>query len=104
MPNISKRSRAATLGHVPVTARPARRSNAMAKAILAGMVRVIWVVTVLVWPVLRWVLSFEVLFQMMRMVYHWNTPGMHAGWTFVLHFAALTALTYFVSAYTPKGL
>ena len=69
-----------------------------------GMVRTIWVVTVLIWPVLRWVLSFEVLFQMVRMFYYWNTPGVHAGWTFLLHFAVLTAITYFVSAYTPKGL
>lgn len=69
-----------------------------------GLVRTIWAVTVLVWPVLRWVLSFEVLFQMVRMFYYWNTPGVYAGWTFLLHFAVLTAITYFVSAYTPKGL
>lgn len=104
MTNIIKFPRGEALGHAPVPARPAKRSNAIAKAVLAGAVRVVWVVTVLVWPLLRWVLSFEVLFQMMRMVYYWNTPGLHAGWTFLLHFALLTALTYFVSAYIPKGL
>ena len=33
-----------------------------------------------------------------------STPGVYAGWTFLLHFAVLTALTYFVSIYKPKGI
>ena len=54
--------------------------------------------------VLKWLVSIEVFFQFIRMIYHWNTPGVYAGWTFLLHFAVLTALTYFVSIYKPKGL
>ena len=69
-----------------------------------GLVKVVWVVAVLVWPVLKWVVTLDVLFQFVRMLYHWNTPGIFAGWTFMLHFAVLTALTYFVSMYKPKGL
>ena len=69
-----------------------------------GLVKVVWVVAVLVWPVLKWVVTLDVLFQFVRMLYHWNTPGVFAGWTFMLHFAVLTALTYFVSMYKPKGL
>ena len=38
------------------------------------------------------------------MVYHWNTPGAFAGWTFILHFVPLTAFTYYVSIYKPKRL
>ena len=69
-----------------------------------ALVKVVWVVAVLVWPVLKWVVTLDVLFQLVRMLYHWNTPGVFAGWTFMLHFAVLTALTYFVSMYKPKGL
>jgi hypothetical protein len=78
--------------------------NAKGKALLAGLVRLIWVVTVLVWPVLKWIVSIEVFFQFVRMIYHWDTPGVYAGWTFLVHFAVLTALTYFVSLYKPKGI
>jgi hypothetical protein len=74
------------------------------KPFFAGLLRFVWVVTVLVWPVLKWVLSIEVFFQFVRMLYHWNTPGVYAGWTFALHFAVLTMITYFVSVHKPKGL
>jgi hypothetical protein len=43
-------------------------------------------------------------FQFVRMLYHWNTPGVYAGWSFLAYFAVLTAITYFVSIYKPKGL
>jgi hypothetical protein len=54
------------------------------------------------WPLLRWIVAYEVLWQLLRMLWYWNTPGVHAGWTFLLHFALLTALTYFVAVYEPK--
>ena len=73
------------------------------KAIFSGLVEGIWVAIVLVWPVLKWVLSIDVFFQLFRMIYQWGRPDVHAVWTFFLHFAALTALTYFVSLYQPKG-
>lgn len=72
--------------------------------VIAAIVRVVWVVTALLWPILKWVVSLDVAYQFVRMLYHWHTPGIHAGWTCLLHFAALTALTYFVALYKPKGL
>jgi len=36
------------------------------------------------------------------MIYYWETPGVYAGWTFLAHFAGLTALTCFVASYEPK--
>ena len=84
--------------------KPVKVSNAKGKAFLAGVLRFVWIAVVLVWPVLKWLVSIEVFFQFIRMVYHWNTPGVYAGWTFLLHFAVLTALTYFVSIYKPKGI
>ncbi|ECZ2944950.1 protein kleE [Salmonella enterica] len=85
-----------------VPAKPARRFTAA--AVLNVVVRFVWVITVLVWPVAKWIISIDVFFQFLRMFYHWDTPGVHAGWTFLAHFAVLTALTYFVSLYKPKGL
>lgn len=70
------------------------------RAILRGF----WVVTALVWPLLKWVLSIDCFFQLVRMIYYWDTPGTYAGWTFLGHFVVLTAMTYFVTLYKPKGL
>ena len=68
-----------------------------------AVLRGVWVVTVLCWPILKWILALDCVYQAARMLYYWNTPGVHAGWTFALHFAVLTALTYFVSVYKPKS-
>lgn len=69
-------------------------------AVLKGL----WVVTVLLWPFLKWIVALDCVFQLLRTAYYWDTPGVHAGWTFMLHFAVLTALTYFASVYKPRGL
>lgn len=76
--------------------------KAKGKGVFGRVVKVAWVATVLIWPLLKWIVSIDVFIQAIRMMYHWNTPGMYAGWTFLLHFAVLTALTYFVSLYKPK--
>ena len=68
------------------------------------LIKGIWVVTVLIWPILKWVVSIDCVFKLIRAIYYWDTPGVHAGWTFMLHFGVLSALTYFVSVYQPKGL
>ena len=86
-----------------VTVNPAKNCDSKKKSVLAGSLYFVWVVVVLIWPILKWILSLDVFFQMLRMIYHWNTPGIYAGWTFLLHFSALTALTYFVSFFRPKG-
>jgi hypothetical protein len=78
--------------------------GAQGKGFFAAVVKAVWVMAVLFWPLLKWVVSIEVVFQMLRMAYYWNTPGVHAGWTFLLHFTGFVALTYFVSAYRPKGI
>lgn len=60
-------------------------------------------VVALLWPLLKWVLAIDVTWQFVRMLYYWNSPGTYAGFVFLLHFSALTALTYFVGVYRPKG-
>jgi hypothetical protein len=61
-----------------------------------GFVKTIWVFTVLLWPVVSWIIALDCLFQLIRMLYYWNTPHIYAGWTFILHFSVLTALSFFV--------
>jgi hypothetical protein len=61
------------------------------------------IVVALLWPWLKWVLAIDVTWQLARMVYHWQTPGVHAGWTFLGHFAVLIALTYFVAVRRSQG-
>jgi hypothetical protein len=73
------------------------------QAIFSGLVEGVWVAIVLVWPVLKWVLSIDVVLQLFRMIYQWGRPDVHDVWTFLLHFAVLTSLTCFVSLYKPKG-
>jgi hypothetical protein len=72
----------------------ARESSVLAKGI--------WGLAVLCWPLIRWVLALDCVFQGLRALWYWHTPGTYAGWVFILHFALLTALTYYVSCYRPK--
>lgn len=83
---------------------PGAPKKALGAGLLTGLIRSIWVIAVLVWPILKWVLSIITSFHFVRMLYHWNTPGVYAGWSFLGYFAVLTAITYFVSIYKPKGL
>ncbi|MGO9375194.1 MAG: KleE stable inheritance protein [Syntrophobacteraceae bacterium] len=57
----------------------------------------------LIWPLLRcaifvvkWVAIIacgaDLLYQFFAMLYHWHTPGMHPGWTFLLHYGVITAV------------
>jgi len=89
---------------IPVPDKASGDFYAKGKSLSAALVCFVWVVVVLVWPVLKWVLSVEVFFKLLRAFYYWDDPGSHAGWVFLMHFAALTAVTYFVSFFKPKGL
>ena len=70
----------------------------------SGIIKIIWVFGVLVWPFLKWIVSIDCAFQFIRMLYFWNTAGHYAGATFLLHFFILTFLTYFITIYKPKGI
>ncbi len=64
-----------------------------------------WVqgVVALLWLILKWSVAIDVTWQFFRMLYYWHTPGVYAGWTFLLHFGVQVGLTYFVGVYRPKG-
>jgi len=69
-----------------------------------GVIKLFWVVGVLAWPLIKWVLSIDCVVQFLRMLYFWNSIGHNGGAIFLLHFALLTILTYFVTIYKPKGI
>ncbi len=68
------------------------------------VMRVIWLLVVLTWPLVSWLGSIYVFFQFLRMLYHWSTPGSYADWSFLTHFAVLVALLCFITMYKPKGI
>ena len=72
------------------------------RTIVTFFLRAAWIITTLLWPLLRWILSANLVFQFGRMLYYWDTRGVHSGWTFTLHFAVFTALTCFIAMYDPK--
>lgn len=61
------------------------------------------IVVALLWSLLKWVLAIDVTWQLARMLYFWQTPGVHAGWTFLGHFVVLVGLTCFVAVRRPQG-
>ena len=91
---------------VPVKPTPGFNALALLAGLVGGLVRglvsFVWLVTLMCWPVLNWIAGMDLLFQFVRMIYYWHTPGVYAGWTFLAHFAGLTALTCFVAFYVPK--
>ena len=90
-------------GLAPPVVQPKPLDGAGGRGVLSNLIKVVWVVTVLLWPLMKWILSLDVLFQAARMIYHWITPDVYATWTFLLHLAVLVVLTSFVSLYKPKG-
>jgi hypothetical protein len=70
-----------------------------AKSIFFSLVSVIWIILATFWTPIRWIISIEVFFQLVRMLYYWDTPGVHNVWLFLLHFGVLTVLTFFMASY-----
>ena len=66
------------------------------------LIKIVWVLTVLLFPLLELILLIDCVFQFFRMLYYWNTNGVHAGVTFGLHFIGYAALICFVALYKPK--
>ncbi|TNC78240.1 protein kleE [Janthinobacterium lividum] len=80
---------------------PGRRSASQLPANGSSVRQIIWVLTVLCWPLLRFSLVCDVLFQLLRALVLWDKPGAHAGWTFLLHYAFFCYLTWFVAYGNP---
>ena len=68
----------------------------------SALIKIIWVPAVLLFPLVEWIIALDCVFQFFRMLYYWNTNGVHAGVTFGLHFIGYAALICFVALYKPK--
>jgi hypothetical protein len=77
--------------------------RAMSLLLLKSIWASVWLVLVCLWPMVRWIAGIDLCFQLIRTGYFWNTPNAYAGWTFLLHFAVFTALTYLVAVHRPAG-
>jgi hypothetical protein len=77
--------------------------KAISLSLLKGLWASVWLVLVCVWPFVRWLAGIDLCFQLIRTTYYWNTSNVYAGWTFLLHFAVFTALTYLVAVHRPAG-
>ncbi|GAB2881117.1 hypothetical protein GCM10027277_57770 [Pseudoduganella ginsengisoli] len=63
------------------------------ESLIKHFINALWVITLLFWPVLRWIMALDVVFQAVRM----------AGVTFVAHFLIFAAVTYFATNYKPEN-
>ena len=43
------------------------------------LIKIVWVLTVLLFPLLELILLLDCVFQFFRMLYYWNTKEVHAG-------------------------
>jgi len=63
---------------------------------------VIWGLCFMLWRIVRWPYAIFCAFQFLRMLIHWDTPGLHAGWTFLGYFAVLVLGENFPLFFRPK--
>lgn len=73
------------------------------KRLVRGAFTIIWMMTVLCWPVLKWIIALDVTCRFLLMLFRWNIPESNAGWVFILHFLIFSALTFYVSCYKPSS-
>jgi hypothetical protein len=67
-------------------------------------VSVLYFLAVITYPFLKWIFGIDVFLQFLKMLFTWNEPHVHSGWTFLAHFGLLTAYTCFVTLYRPSWL
>ena len=70
----------------------------------------IWSLLLLCFFVVKWAvliaIGADLLYEFFRMLYYWHTPGMHPGWTFLLHYGLITAVGtafYMLALLIPTG-
>jgi len=56
----------------------------------------------ILWTPIEWLLYLDCFIQLIRAIYYWNTPGVHAWLTFFLHFGGVVTLTLFIMSKTKR--
>jgi hypothetical protein len=75
---------------------PLMRMGEIKELSIVSLVKCFWWIARLVLLPLQWILSIDCFLQLIRMIHHWSTPGVYAGWTFLFHFALLVVLTQII--------
>lgn len=52
----------------------------------------------ILWTPINFVLALDCFFQLVRAIYYWDNPNIHAGWTFTLHFSLYVTLILFIAS------
>jgi Uncharacterized KleE stable inheritance protein len=65
------------------------------------VVRTVWVLVAMVWPILRWILALDVTLQLFRVLIISASRGWYMDWYLMGHFAVFVIITYFVTVYQP---
>ena len=75
-----------------------RQSRGAVSATLNAFVCVLWLITAISWPILRWLLALDVTFQFMRMAVKFMRHGLYFDWIFWSQFVLYVVLICFVSS------
>lgn len=78
------------------------RINPVLAVLVTKVVHLLWIITLLVWPVLRWIIAIDVAFYGFMTALAWDTPDTHYGMKFTIHLLVFVALIYFVTQYKEK--
>ncbi len=82
---------------------PVENENRVSKDLSTSIiVQLVWALTVMIWPLLRWVLALDVTLQLFRVLILSMHKGWYVDWVLIEHFMFFVALTYFVSVYKPR--
>lgn len=80
----------------------ASKNNGYVRKAFRVLVHGSWILTLLLWPVLRWIIAIDVAFYGFMTALEWDNPAAHYGSTFLSHFLFFAALTYFITNYKSK--
>ena len=76
---------------------PHTRPNIL-RRIMNGAISILRVVLALLWTPINWIFALDCFFQLMRAIYYWNDPAVHATWTFLIHFSIYVSLMLFITS------
>jgi hypothetical protein len=76
------------------------RSASSASKVGGRLIQIFWVALVLLWSPVKWLLSLDVLFQLLRAF--WTQDPISVA-RVIVHFSVLCALSWFVQFYQPPN-
>lgn len=69
-------------------------------SLLRGLTSGIRVISLLIWPVIKWLIILDLLFAFLKMVFH-TRPA--SGWYFMAHVIIACGICWFIWLYKPKA-